>query len=268
MSTESFNFDAWVARMTEVAKERDADFNAFLVTQQEARPCARHQDQMLKIDAGASRRASMDGDAYAAIYATCPRCQQERKAIDEAEHLHNCGVPKNLLHCAFENWTPRTDADAEHLQAVMAFVEKRAGFLIMLGNVGTGKTHLSVAAMRSFRSALLVKQSSLLRKLRDTYGDRQATDPIDLCQDVGLLVLDEMGVSAGGREELPMIHEILDHRHGERKPTILTSNLGWEELKSVIGDRMADRIRESAFAVLNFAGSSRRMEARERYIEA
>ncbi len=65
-----------------------------------------------------------------------------------------------------------------------------------------------------------------------------------------------------------MLHEILDYRHGERLPTIITSNLQFENLSGVLGERMADRLRESTFRVLTFSGSSNRRDARQRYFEA
>jgi DNA replication protein DnaC len=263
------DFESVGARMLKLSRERAAALVAFLATQPQLRQCGKHPDETRRIDLETSQRATVGaGGIHTAAYTPCPRCQEDRKAAEHADHLRRSDVPSNLLHCTFGNWTPRDVAEAEHLRTVIAFAEdKRAGFLIMLGPVGTGKTHLAVAAMRGFRSSCLVKQSTLLQNLRDTYRDRNAVDPVDRCQGTGLLVLDEMGVSSGGKDELPMLHEILDHRHGEAKPTILTGNLGWEELKTVIGQRMADRMKESAFAILTFSGESHRKEARHRYFD-
>ena len=130
---------------------------------------------------------------------------------------------------------------------------------------GTGKSHLSAAALRQIGGGWFVKQSSLLFALRATYRDKAARDPIERAQSARLLVLDDVGISSGGRDELPLLHEILDHRHGEKLPTIMTSNLPLEGLSAVIGDRMSDRLRESAFRVLNFTGTSNRRGARQRY---
>jgi DNA replication protein DnaC len=154
---------------------------------------------------------------------------------------------------------------ARHLVTVKGFLIKRTGFLVMLGNVGTGKSHLAVAAMREWRAAVFIKQSSLLRELRATYRDRAACDPVSRCQDAGLLVLDEIGLSAGGRDELPLLHEILDYRYGEHRPTILTGNLGLDELRGIIGERLSDRLRECALPVLIFSGPSHRPERRGEY---
>jgi len=50
----------------------------------------------------------------------------------------------------------------------------------------------------------------LLRARRDTYADKSAFDPIERAQGARLFVLDDAGLSGGGKDELPMLHEILD----------------------------------------------------------
>ena len=118
---------------------------------------------------------------------------------------------------------------------------------------------------RTFQNGLYVTQAGLLGRLRRTYRDDDAIDPVAQCKKAGLLVLDEMGLTSGGRDEFPMIHEILDYRYGERKPTILCGNITIDQLKQIVGDRMMDRLTECAFAILDFGGPSHRKDGRERY---
>lgn len=86
-----------------------------------------------------------------------------------------------------------------------------------------------------------------------------------MAKTVACLVLDEIGLSSGGRDELPLLHDILDHRHGNFLPTILTGNIELDTLRDVIGERMSDRLKESVFAILNFGGASHRSQARAGY---
>ena len=241
---------------------------AFMATQPQSKPCKVHPDCIRPIDEKvtdeATRYYSFSLGKPVAGYAPCPKCIQDA-ANNE---LKKFGVPEILIHATFENYMPDSEVEAGHVEEVKAFCAKRTGFLPLLGGYGTGKTHLAVAALRSFGSGWIVKQASLLRALRDTYNDKAAFDPIDRAQSARLLVLDDVGLSAGGRDELPMLHEILDYRHGERLPTIITSNLPFEKLTPVLGERMADRLRESAFRVLTFTGTSHRRDARERYFDA
>ncbi len=241
---------------------------AFMATQPQSNPCKVHPDCLRPIDEKATDEAtryySFSLGKPVAGYAPCPTCIQDAKNHE----LKEFGVPENLIHATFENFTPDGETEAEQVSLVKEFCKKRTGFLIMLGAYGTGKTHLGVAALRSFNGGWLVKQASLLRALRDTYNDKAAFDPIDRAQSARLFVLDDAGFSGGGNDELNMLHEILDYRHGERLPTIITSNLPFEKLSSVLGGRMGDRFRESVFRVLTFTGNSHRRDARERYFDA
>ena len=200
-------------------------------------------------------------------YEPCPLCRAARDEQSTVDRLNRAGVPLNLCRATLENWKPQCEAEEHHLDHVRAFIRVRRGFLIMLGELGTGKSHLAAAITRHFRMPLYIKQSELLRRLRATYRDKAAVDPVDQAQDCDLLVLDEVGLSPGGRDELPMLHDVLDHRYNERKPTVLTGNVSLESMEGIIGERMADRLRESAFAVLTFGGMSQRRAARGIYFD-
>lgn len=240
---------------------RASENQAFLATLPQNSPCPKHADQVRQRDDQQScyeRRA---------MYSPCPLCIADRKLQDEAERLQRMGVPANLHRATFENWRPADEQGEAILAETRRFAATHRGFLVLLGDLGTGKTHLAVAVLRMFKSGLLIKQSELLRRLRQTYRDKAAVDPVDEAQSAGCLVMDEVGISPGGRDELPLLHDVLDHRHGNFLPTIITSNLSLDGLRDAIGCRMADRLKESAFSVLQFGGQSNRREARARYFE-
>lgn len=238
----------------------------FLASQPASVLCGYHPDVTLRLSQDHTRRRTCDnGGRLTAGYEPCPRCQAQREEQAVQERLHRQGVPLNLLACTLDNWQPANEHDETHLSVVRKYVSLRKGFLVHLGDLGTGKTHLAVGVMRYESSAFFVTQADLLDMLRLIYRDRTSQDPVERCRRVALLVLDEMGLSAGGRDELPLLHRILDYRHGEQKPTILTGNLSWVELTKVIGERLADRLKESAAKILIFGGYSHRPEARKRY---
>jgi DNA replication protein DnaC len=187
------------------------------------------------------------------------------------ERLADCGVPADLLHASFENALPRNKIDQANLAKAREFTKVGRGFLLLLGAVGTGKTFLGVALMREHLRtgpcALLIKQATLLRQLRERYRDQELPDPIEDCISAGLLVLDDLGVSGGGKDEAPMLHEILDTRKGRKLPTVITSNLSLDQLSEVFGPRLHDRLTEATFSVLTFNGPSRRKGARLGYFD-
>jgi DNA replication protein DnaC len=252
-------FEQSISRLTAAFDRSKTESKAFLGTLPASAPCQHHPHIARQRD---DAKSWSEGRA---VFLPCVVCRAAGQRQQDTERLTRMGVPLNLCGATFENWTADGEQAEANLASVREFASARRGFLVMLGDLGTGKTHLAVAVLRTFKSGWLVKQSELLRCLRDTYRDRAAVDPVDKAQSAGLLVLDEMGLSAGGRDELPLLHDVLDYRHGNQKPTILTGNVTLDGVRLAIGDRMADRLRESNFAVLNFGGASNRREARSKY---
>jgi len=213
-----------------------------------------------------SEAVSIQSPKPVAKYEECKECANERQSEEQRERLRKQGVPSNLLHATIENWNAPGNDSRLIVDKAREFAAKRRGFLVLLGaDKGTGKTHLAVAVMRQFKNGRFIKQSTLLHELRRSYSDKAAQDPIETCKRVGILVLDEIGVSPGGRDEFPMLHDILDHRYGEKLPTVLTSNLDFDGLKEVIGERIADRLKEAAFSIFHLTGPSHRASRKDDY---
>lgn len=242
--------------------------------------CERHE-HVRPVDVDLSVAKSwQDRGEMSYVHAPCPGCAAEDALRVKSEFLRRAGVEdENVTHATFDNFilveAEGSTAKAEkNLASARAFAAKGRGFLVMLGPVGTGKSHLSVAVMREMHDSGKVKtmrfitQARLLAKLRETYRDPRAQNIVEACKTCGLLVLDEVGLSSGGRDELPMLHELLDHRHGMRKPTILTGNAASDtEFNEQVGARMADRLDQSGFKKLWFTGESMRRRFRKEYMK-
>ena len=250
---------AIVARLEATFRNANQAWQEFTATLPATALCPRHPEVQRPRD---DRKSWVERRA---MFGPCPVCEEALRKHLERERLMHMGVPDILCDATLENWPATDEQAAANLAVVREFARDRRGFLVLLGDVGRGKTHLAVGVLRTFKSGSLVTQSELLRRLRATYRDREAENPVQVAQDAACLVLDEMGYSTGGADELNLLHDILDYRHGHRKPTILTGNVGYDQICSVIGGRMADRLRESAFAVLSFGGPSARPMVRERY---
>jgi DNA replication protein DnaC len=268
-----------IAELEERRRREEVALQAFLAAQTQTIPCEFHPSVMRTISAELTAAEGRHPvDPWKPIYEPCSECRAIEREAFVQRHLRYCGVPEVLLPCSLENWTPENEKEAENLEKVKEFVKAKTGFLFLLGPVGCGKSHLAVGVMRCFHDSfdrygehvpkrLFIKQSTLLGRRRETYRDSSASNPIAECNDMRLLVLDDAGLSAGGRDELPMLHEILDYRYGRKLPTIVTSNLPWDELRHLFGERMADRLGQSSFAVLTFSGPSHRSQLRDQYFQ-
>ena len=240
------------------------------------KPCDEHKFQR-QIDLRKTVSASFEaeGKAFTPVYAPCPDCKLIKDAADVDFWMRRAGVPDDLLTATLDNWTPRSQKDHLALVDVREFAARKGGFLVMIGGFGLGKGHLSVGVMRVKGCGLFVTQRLLMTKIRQAYGTNTVEDVLAKYQRAKFLVLDEIGLSTGGRDELPMVHDILDYRHNAKLGTILNGNCldpngkpSVDEFTTVIGDRMADRLRQSTFKMLILEGESWRKAKRPGYMES
>jgi DNA replication protein DnaC len=263
------DFDSILARAEGLARS-SRDFR--LEVEQWARDkpqtaaCAIHPSRVLPLDMDETSRRSYAArqaeEPFELAYAECPDCKADALAERGRSWLAEAGVPKILTEASIVNFRgPPSD-----IAAALKFGDAGRGFLIIGGDVGTGKSHLATAILRLAGRGRFITHNNLLLGLRKTYGDNRAEDVIEATKHTRMLVIDDFGLRAGGRDELPMLQAILDHRHGEKLPTVITTNLTLEELLAMVGTRMADRIRQSLFRHIILTGPSQRPRERGSYM--
>lgn len=230
--------------------------------------CPNHRDVVLEVDRERAVAESFNAGKMLYRFKDCPKCRAEVTRSKEADRLARQGVPDNLAHCNLENWTPTSQDDAKRLAVVKEYAASPRGFLVIIGkDFGVGKSHLAVAVLRAFGKGRFVTQNGFLRELRKTYGNPRAVNPVDLYGAAPLLVLDEVGLSSGGQDEIPALHEMLSRRYAERLPTVLTGNIeDATGLADIFGARMLDRLAEATFASILLRGPSSRPARREMYL--
>jgi len=135
-----------------------------------------------------------------------------------------------------------------------------AGNLLILGPVGTGKTHAAIAAGR----AAVERAPGARRVLFRPVGDLLATLRPDGGRDpafytsVDVLILDDLGaerLTDWGAEQLYLV---ANGRWLGCRPTVVTSNLAAGQLADALGERTWDRLRDGARALALSGGSRRR----------
>lgn len=251
-------------RMRKEAVERNRNLMEWAAGQPQSKTCKTH-GKLRTIDWEETEKATWRNKENTLVYKRCPVCLKYAAIIKESKWLKDRGVPGNLVHCSFDNFEGRSKEEKEWKGFAEKFAKVRRGFFVMVGDVGIGKSHLAVSIMRKIGTGRFITNYKLMQMLRDTYKDRSAEDIVRSCQKSQLLILDEVGISGGGTDELPTLHRILDHRHGERLPTVLTTNIPTARFKMHVGERFSDRLKESSFRFLNMQGSSKRSEQRDRY---
>ena len=138
--------------------------------------------------------------------------------------------------------------------------------LYFYGSVGTGKSFLSVCAaneilQRGF-AVIYFSAADLFDRLAAVSFDysRKAdlaalTD--DLCG-CDLLVIDDLGTELGGTFVAAKLFSLLNERILRRKPTIISTNLTIEDVRSRYSDRVFSRI-VSSFTICKLSGPDLRL---------
>lgn len=141
-----------------------------------------------------------------------------------------------------------------------AWSDKPDRNLVLLGPVGTGKTHMAWACMREpYLAGMRVRGGSLLRVLDQMRPseDGNPSTTHDMCG-ADITFLDDLGVERATEWTMQQVHRILDDRHADVLPTVVTSNLEPPDLKVALGEATYSRLIGSGAIVLRLAGNDRR----------
>jgi DNA replication protein DnaC len=101
----------------------------------------------------------------------------------------------------------------------------------------------------------------MIRSVKDSWrkgSEKSEEDVIRSFSEPDLLVVDEVGVQFGSDTEKLYLTEIINNRYERKMPTVLISNLNFEELEKSLGTRIIDRFFEGKSAILKFTWESYR----------
>ena len=209
---------------------------------------------------------------YKAIdhWSCCPECaaiegkrkaaEEKRQQLDEwrKQAIANSGIGDRCLGKTLDDYVADTDAKREVLEYCREYSSRFVDFLgrgsgiVLLGSVGTGKTHLAAGIIQSVimggHSAKYTSVSRMIRRIRATYAkgsEESEQNAIQFFIRPDLLVIDEIGVQRGSEYESDMLFDIVNERYEALKPMILIANLTIQEMRQAVGDRVYDRMREN-----------------------
>jgi DNA replication protein DnaC len=158
------------------------------------------------------------------------------------ELKESANIPPNYREASLDNFQMPADNPVARqglgtvLMQVRSFAREfpasnRPG-LLFIGEPGTGKTHLAVAAMRALldkgHECLFFDYQNLLDRIRSGYdaasgaADREA---YRAALDVEVLLLDDLGAHRVTDWVEDTVTAIITHRCNQRKPLVATTNL-------------------------------------------
>lgn len=130
--------------------------------------------------------------------------------------------------------------------------------LVLTGEVGTGKSHAAVAAVRpAFDEGMSVAFWPMV-ELLDALRPGGPQDMLGQLIDVDRLVLDDVGAERPTDWTGERLYAVVNRRWLEERPTVFTTNLDVGELREAVGMRTYSRIVGSDAVVLGLTGCDRR----------
>ena len=124
--------------------------------------------------------------------------------------------------------------------------------LWLVGDVGTGKTTLAMlvskAAAEAGRTVAIYSLPRLLARIRRTYDAESGEDSylefFERLTSVDLLHIDDLGAQKSSDWVLEQLYALVDERYEAERSMVVTSNLGYDELREQIGPRVVSRLTE------------------------
>ena len=210
---------------------------------------------------------NMTPEEMAAHDAEVERRERQQAAQEKIERYQKSGVPERYFKESLDTYKINNKMQATAAKAATNFLHavKCGEFksLVLIGNAGTGKTHLACAIIREAGGKYRIAPDIVeeMRRAKSFTANDTEADIIKYYGHVPLLVIDEIGRGIAATDEKYMLYQILNARYNTRKPTVLISNHKKADFLQYIGVAAADRLVESA-EIWELNGESYRRELR------
>ncbi|CAL4317744.1 DNA replication protein DnaC [Buchnera aphidicola] len=190
------------------------------------------------------------------------------KAMKIQKTLEESGIKDLYLNCSFKNYKVFHSGQEKALNSSKKYVKnfnKELSNFIFSGKPGTGKNHLAAAIGNHLilhgKKILIITIADLMSKIKKTFQkNNNFTEEyfINKTSTVDLLIIDEIGIQKESNYEKIIIHQIIDRRSASKKSTGMLSNLNYNSLHQLLGERILDRMKLGNSIWLNFNWKSYR----------
>jgi len=197
-------------------------------------------------------------------------CQSEhlsRRAFEKARAA--CGLPRELGLCGFSTYDRARQPEA--FAAARAFAgDPQKSWLVLLGEVGTGKSHLLAAIANQLLTTphhpVYRVVGELLADLRQGYDAQDHHERWEQLKSAEVLLLDDYGVEKSSDWTIEVLTRLVDSRYAERLPLAVATNLQPDQMPPRIRSRLLDAARSRVIVMRqgDYRQSTERRDERKR----
>ncbi len=194
------------------------------------------------------------------------------------ENIASSGMGRLIEKQSFENFdldwygagTAARENAVRNVKVAKAFVKKFGRTydnLLILGNTGTGKTHISSAIAKEiitrgfdvlYDSAQNIISAFEDDKFRSGYSPSYESKSEKFLE-CDLLIIDDLGTEFLTQFTVSCLYNLINTRQNQGKPTIISTNLSEDELKNRYDGRITSRILGPDYTPLLFEGKDHRV---------
>lgn len=212
---------------------------------------------------------SVDHPRYLLRLSELELLERERRATERRIHQARFPVVKSLDSFQFQA-IPSLNKSLVLELARCEFLSRREN-LLLLGNSGTGKTHVALAlgliACQKGHRVRFTTAAALVHELMEAKDERRLLRYQKQMASYELLIVDELGFVPLSKTGAELLFEVFSQRY-ERSSTLVTSNLPFQEWTEVLGSErltgaLLDRLTHHVH-ILEMNGESFRLKQSKR----
>lgn len=190
-------------------------------------------------------------------------CVCRLTGIPEREFLKRSGIPETMRDYSLASWGASKARNIA--EKYVTEWPPKPHMLFLTGNVGSGKSGLGVGILRELwlrhhKVGRFVVAPELIRRFQATFEEDAFESKEDVHRETTLaplLVLDDYGTEKATDFANAELFRLINDRHSNGRPTIVTTNLDVLSLDPRIKSRLVD-VERSVW--LQFTGADRRAE--------
>lgn len=216
-----------------------------------------------------------NGQAVRRLWAV-ENADRQQKRLNQL--FSGAGIPAHFRGFTLDTMIERAGRDPGKqaaIEAVIAFVnggvvldrasKRYKPGIILSGSFGVGKTGILTPALNRLvadgKSGLWVEVYDFLSTVQAGYASGDSDAKLTAAQTADVILLDDLGDVDRNAEETAdrrrIIYQLINHRHNESLPMLITTNCNAPQLAQQFGARTLERIMESC-AWVTMAGANLR----------